>query len=264
MQRPERVAAVGKARACFVRRRDCRVPQQDSGTKIIQYAAVVEQADTRDLKSLAVKSVPVRSRSAAPIKAPLPRGAFCCIWALCRHEVSHVKGRLLTNGDFYCIINKYSMLPKMGSDCMYCGMCGARNKDYARFCCACGAALDTLRTPGLYPLSPVNNLPSVAVHKKPAIPAQGMSIAALTNGVASLLSLIAGIGLLSIPGSIVGLIMGCKAYSFSKRIRRKNVMANFGLVLSAVALGISAFLFTVLLFSGEDVFDIVNYDLSNF
>ena len=64
MQRPERVAAVGKARACFVRRRDCRVPQQDSGTKIISYAAVVEQADTRDLKSLAVKSVPVRSRGA--------------------------------------------------------------------------------------------------------------------------------------------------------------------------------------------------------
>ena len=30
------------------------------------HAGVVEQADTRDLKSLAVKSVPVRSRSAAP------------------------------------------------------------------------------------------------------------------------------------------------------------------------------------------------------
>ena len=31
-------------------------------------AGVVEQADTRDLKSLALKSVPVRSRSAAPNK----------------------------------------------------------------------------------------------------------------------------------------------------------------------------------------------------
>ena len=30
------------------------------------HAGVVEQADTRDLKSLAVKSVPVRSRSPAP------------------------------------------------------------------------------------------------------------------------------------------------------------------------------------------------------
>ena len=35
-------------------------------------AAVVEQADTRDLKSLGVKSVPVRSRSAAPKKRERP------------------------------------------------------------------------------------------------------------------------------------------------------------------------------------------------
>ena len=38
------------------------------------FAAVVEQADTRDLKSLALKSVPVRSRSAAPNNPQPPTG----------------------------------------------------------------------------------------------------------------------------------------------------------------------------------------------
>ena len=37
---------------------------------MLKDAGVVEQADTRDLKSLAVKSVPVRSRSPAPEKNP--------------------------------------------------------------------------------------------------------------------------------------------------------------------------------------------------
>ena len=43
----------------------------DGRVKLCYYtkaAGVVEQADTRDLKSLAVKSVPVRSRSPAPKK----------------------------------------------------------------------------------------------------------------------------------------------------------------------------------------------------
>ena len=31
IQRPERVAAVGKKRACFARRSFCRVPQQETG-----------------------------------------------------------------------------------------------------------------------------------------------------------------------------------------------------------------------------------------
>ncbi len=39
-------------------------------------AAVVEQVDTRDLKSLGVKSVPVRFRSAAPKKETLKGGLF--------------------------------------------------------------------------------------------------------------------------------------------------------------------------------------------
>ena len=33
-KRPERVAAVGKKRACFVRRRFCRAPQQERGAII--------------------------------------------------------------------------------------------------------------------------------------------------------------------------------------------------------------------------------------
>ena len=49
--------------------------------KIPMFAAVVEQADTRDLKSLALKSVPVRSRSPAPKKQiPIRVSAFLIMY----------------------------------------------------------------------------------------------------------------------------------------------------------------------------------------
>ena len=50
-------------------------------------AGVVEQADTRDLKSLGVKSVPVRSRSPAP-KKNTPYGVFFFVICTGSNEIN--------------------------------------------------------------------------------------------------------------------------------------------------------------------------------
>ena len=65
---------------------------------LIKHAAVVEQADTRDLKSLGVKPVPVRSRSAAPKEAS-PSGWLLLVPpGIEPIQMQHAGGMLLAAG----------------------------------------------------------------------------------------------------------------------------------------------------------------------
>lgn len=125
---------------------------------------------------------------------------------------------------------------------MFCPKCGTQNKDDARFCATCGNPMSTNPEPTTYtppaPTAPAVSLAYPQPKVTPApLPGKGLGIAAMIVGIASLTMFC--YWFLSLPGAIVGLVLGAKSSGQAKSVGRKNGMATAGIVCSSIALGLS-------------------------
>lgn len=122
---------------------------------------------------------------------------------------------------------------------MMCQNCGQVMPDGARFCSNCGKPL-------LVSYMPAQDYPQNSyTQRKPAQTQllSGKAIASLMLGILSVLAIVfifptkGKLGLVVIPISIVGLLLGFSAEKDAKRQGKRSTAAIFGLILSLVVIG---------------------------
>ena len=126
---------------------------------------------------------------------------------------------------------------------MFCPNCGAQNADNAPFCANCGSRFEQ-QAPAAPVYNPAPGYAPVAPGYTPAPvvnPGKGMGIGALVLGILSLV--LWCFWYISIPCSLIGVILGGVGMKKSKDAGMNNGMAVAGLVCSVVSLAFWVLIF---------------------
>lgn len=121
---------------------------------------------------------------------------------------------------------------------MFCPNCGAQNADNAPFCANCGSRFEQ-QAPAAPVYNPAPGYAPAAPGYVPAAvtnPGKGLGIGSMVLGILSLV--LWCFYYISIPGSLVGIILGAVGMKKSKDAGMNNGMAVAGLVCSIIALAI--------------------------
>ena len=118
-----------------------------------------------------------------------------------------------------------------------CVNCGSLIMDDGQFCDKCGAKQNEQfeQQPMQQPVQQTVYQQVIRV-PQPQLPGKGMGVAAMVLGIISLV--IFCFAYISLPCSILGVVLGAVSRSKAQKANMKNGMANAGVVCSCIALGL--------------------------
>lgn len=125
---------------------------------------------------------------------------------------------------------------------MFCAQCGKNIPDDSNVCAYCGVSTREPQAQQVYtqPTQPYYGIPFA-----PLLPGKGLGTASLVLGILSLVFCVNFF--VSIPMSIVGLVLGCNSRSRAKTVGMKNATATAGIVCCIVALALTALIWVYMI-----------------